>query len=50
MSDILKEDSNILENVSNTSIYDETMTRIVLARLGFKDREVYKSINVISDG
>ncbi len=50
LSDILKEDFNILENVSNTSIYDETMTRIVLARLGFKTKDVYKSINVLSDG
>ena len=50
MSDILEENSSILKNVSNTSIYDETMTRIVLARLGFKTNDVYKSINVLSDG
>ncbi|OXZ25018.1 ATP-binding cassette domain-containing protein, partial [Finegoldia magna] len=42
MSDILEENSSILKNVSNTSIYDETMTRIVLARLGFKTNDVYK--------
>ncbi|MDU5960977.1 MAG: ABC-F type ribosomal protection protein, partial [Finegoldia magna] len=50
MSDILEENSSILKNVSNTSIYDETMTRIVLARLGFKTDDVYKIINVLSDG
>ena len=50
MSDILEEKSSILKNVSNTSIYDETMTRIVLARLGFKTNDVYKIINVLSDG
>ena len=50
MSDILEENSSILKNVSNTSIYDETMTRIVLARLGFKTNDVYKIINVLSDG
>lgn len=50
MSDILEENSSILKNVSNTSIYDETMTRIVLARLGFKRNDVYKIINVLSDG
>ena len=32
MSDILEEDADVLSNVLNTSIYDETMTRIVLAR------------------
>lgn len=50
MSDILEEDADILANVLNTSIYDETMTRIVLARLGFKTDDVYKIISVLSDG
>ena len=50
MSDILEENSSILKNVSNTSIYDETMTRFVLARLGFKTDDVYKIIRVLSDG
>lgn len=50
MSDILEGNSSILKNVSNTSIYDETMTRIVLARLGFKTDDVYKIISVLSDG
>ena len=50
MSDILEEDADILENVLNTSIYDETKTRIVLARLGFKTNDVYKIVNILSDG
>ena len=50
MSDILEDNSSILKNVSNTSIYDETMTRIVLARLGLKTDDVYKIISVLSDG
>ncbi|MDU7890116.1 MAG: ribosomal protection-like ABC-F family protein [Finegoldia magna] len=50
MSDILEDNSSILKNVSNTSIYDETMTRFVLARLGFKTDDVYKIIRVLSDG
>ena len=50
MSDILEEDADILANVLNTSIYDETMTRIVLARLGFKTNDVYKIVSILSDG
>lgn len=50
MSDILDEDADILANVINTSIYDETMTRIVLARLGFKTNDVYKIVSILSDG
>lgn len=50
MSDILEDNSSILKNVSNTSIYDETMTRIVLSRLGLKTDDVYKIISVLSDG
>ena len=50
MSDILEEDADILSNVLNTSIYDETMTRIVLARLGFKTNDVYKIVSILSDG
>ena len=34
---ILDEEKNILENVMNDSIYDETFTRILLARLLFKE-------------
>ncbi|MDU5471522.1 MAG: ATP-binding cassette domain-containing protein [Peptoniphilus harei] len=50
LSDILEEDTDILANVINTSIYDETMTRIVLARLGFKTNDVYKIVSILSDG
>lgn len=50
MSDILEEDADILANVLNTSIYDETKTRIVLARLGFKTNDVYKIVSILSDG
>lgn len=50
MSDILEEDADVLSNVLNTSIYDETMTRIVLARLGFKTNDVYKIVSILSDG
>ena len=50
MNDILEEDADILENLLNTSIYDETKTRIVLARLGFKTNDVYKIVSILSDG
>ena len=50
MSDILEEDADILANVLDTSIYDETMTRIVLARLGFKNNDVHKIVSILSDG
>lgn len=50
MSDILKEDKSILENVLDTSIYDETITRIILARLGFKNTNVLKIVKILSDG
>lgn len=50
MNDILENNKSILENVLNTSIYNETMTRIVLARLGFKNTDSFKIIDVLSDG
>ena len=50
MDDILENNKSILENVLNTSIYDETMTRIVLARLGFKNNDSLKIIDILSDG
>lgn len=50
MGEILDSNKNILENVVETSIYDESMTKIILARLGFKMNEVYKNIDVLSDG
>ncbi len=50
MNDILENNKSVLENTLNTSIYDETMTRIVLARLGFKNNDSLKNIDVLSDG
>ncbi len=50
MDETLEEDNSILENVLNTTIYDETLTRIVLARLGFRNKNVHKTIGVLSDG
>ncbi|MGE9896236.1 ribosomal protection-like ABC-F family protein [Anaerovoracaceae bacterium SGI.195] len=50
LGETLNSNKNILENVVETSIYDESMTRIILARLGFKMNEVYKNIDVLSDG
>lgn len=40
----------ILDNVLPYSIYDQSMTRIILARLGFKTNDVFKQANVLSDG
>lgn len=40
----------ILDNVLLYSIYDQSMTRIILARLGFKTNDVFKQVNVLSDG
>ncbi len=50
MSDILDQDKTILKNVLGTSIYDETITRIILARLGFKNDDSLKIVKVLSDG
>lgn len=40
----------ILDNVLPYSIYEQSMTRIILARLGFKTNDVFKQVNVLSDG
>lgn len=50
MNDILKEDHSILGNVLTTSVYDKSVTRTVLARLGFRNHDVYKIISLLSDG
>lgn len=47
---ILDEDKNILENVMNTSIYDEMTVRTILARFLFKRHYVYKKIRILSGG
>lgn len=48
--DIVEEELSILENVTKGSIYDETFIRITLARLLFKDRDVYKKVKILSGG
>ena len=50
LGEILKLNKSILDNVLESSIYDQTMTRIILARLGFKTDDVYKIVDVLSDG
>lgn len=43
-------EKSVLANVEETSIYDETLTRIVLARLTFKGDQVWKKVANLSDG
>lgn len=50
MEEILDSHRTILENILESSIYDETMTRIILARLGFREDAVFKEAKVLSDG
>ncbi|VEJ36226.1 Uncharacterized ABC transporter ATP-binding protein HI_1252 [Aedoeadaptatus ivorii] len=50
MGEILTEEESILDNVVPTSIYDESMTRIVLARLGLEGADVHKTVERLSDG
>lgn len=46
----LKEKKTILENVAEGSVQTETLIRIVLAQLLFKQEEVYKPVHVLSGG
>ena len=48
--ELLVDDKSILENIMETSIYDETTVRTVLARLGIRREAVHKKIHVISGG
>src|SRR5699024_3884456 len=48
--DILNTDASILDNVTETSSQDETLIRIVLARLRFFRDDVHKKISVLSGG
>lgn len=48
--DILNDNFSIIENVMESSIYDETFARILLSRLLFKNEDIYKKINVLSGG
>jgi len=50
LEEILDLNKTILENVLESSIYDQTMTRIILARLGFKTDDVFKIVHILSDG
>ncbi|MFU0825606.1 ribosomal protection-like ABC-F family protein [Clostridium sp.] len=47
---ILNEELTIIENVMESSMYDETFARILLARLLFKKEDIYKKISVLSGG
>ena len=50
LGESLSSSKSILDNVLESSIYDQTKTRIILARLGFKTNDVYKTADVLSDG
>ncbi|MFC6463765.1 ribosomal protection-like ABC-F family protein [Marinilactibacillus sp. GCM10026970] len=47
---VLKEQKTILENVKEGSLQTETLIRIVLAQLLFKNDDVHKPIHVLSGG
>lgn len=47
---ILDEGKSIIEDIMDSSIYDETTVRTILARLLFKKDDVHKKINVLSGG
>lgn len=47
---ILNENKTIIENVMETSIYDEQTVRTILARFLFKRDDVYKKVSVLSGG
>src|SRR5699024_7629201 len=46
----LDTDRSILSNIMNTSQYNETTVRIVLARLGIRKDDVYKTVSYTSGG
>ncbi|MCR6514005.1 ATP-binding cassette domain-containing protein [Clostridium sp. LY3-2] len=47
---ILKEDKTILENIKETSSFDETFIRINLSLFGFRRDDIIKPIKVLSGG
>ncbi|MBZ2174211.1 ABC-F type ribosomal protection protein [Schnuerera sp. xch1] len=47
---ILDEEKSIIDNIMDSSIYDETTIRTILARFLFKRNDVYKKVNVLSGG
>jgi macrolide transport system ATP-binding/permease protein len=48
--DILRNDKSILENVMETSSYDETYARCMLSRLLFAREEIFKPAGLLSGG
>lgn len=48
--DVLEDNLSIIENVMKDSIYDETFARTLLARLLFKNEDIYKKVEVLSGG
>src|SRR5690625_2600309 len=46
----LDNEKTIIENISETSLYDETTVRTVLARLGIRREAVHRKVRVISGG
>lgn len=47
---VLEEDKTILENVQKGSHHTETLIRVVLAQLLFKQEDVYKPVRILSGG
>lgn len=47
---ILREKLTVIENVMENSIYNETFTRLLLARLLIKGEDIYKKVSVLSGG
>ena len=47
---ILDENRTIIENIMENSIYDESFSRTVLARLLLKREEIYKKVSKLSGG
>ncbi|WP_143318348.1 ABC-F type ribosomal protection protein CplR [Clostridium sp. HBUAS56017] len=48
--DTLDDSKSILDNIKNTSSFDETFIRINLSLFGFKGYDVYKKISILSGG
>src|SRR5699024_395168 len=46
----LDNEKTIIENISETSLYDETTVRTMLARLGIRREAVHRKVRVISGG
>ncbi|URZ17839.1 ribosomal protection-like ABC-F family protein [Clostridium felsineum] len=48
--DLLSKDKTILNNIMESSVYDENFVRLTLARLLFKKEDVYKKVSELSGG